>query len=95
MGDNGDNGLKQQVKESIVSCLRLRIEANDIADDLTLFRTGLGLDSVDALELVLELERTYGVVIADENQGKEILQSVNTIVTAIEQHRAGSEAGGS
>jgi len=90
-----DNGLKQQVKDSIVSCLRLRIDADEIADDLTLFRTGLGLDSVDALELVLELERSYGVVIADENQGKQILQSVNTIVAAIEQQRGRSEAGGS
>ena len=90
-----DNGLKQQVKDSIVSCLRLRIDADEIADDLTLFRTGLGLDSVDALELVLELERSYGVVIADENQGKQILQSVNTIVAAIEQQLSRSEAGGS
>ena len=90
-----ENGLKRQVKDSIVSCLRLRIDADEIADDLTLFQTGLGLDSVDALELVLELERSYGVVIADENQGKQILQSVNTIVAAIEQQRSGSEAGGS
>ncbi len=91
----GENGLKRQVKDSIVSCLRLRIDADEIDDDLTLFRTGLGLDSVDALELVLELERSYGVVIADENQGKQILQSVNTIVSAIEQQRGRSEAGGS
>ena len=91
----GENGLKQQVKDSIVSCLRLRIDASEIGDDLTLFRTGLGLDSVDALELVLELERNYGVVITDENQGKEILQSVNTIVAAIEKQRSGSEVGGS
>lgn len=91
----GENGLKQQVKESIVSCLRLRIDAGEIGDDLTLFRTGLGLDSVDALELILELERNYGVVITDENQGKEILQSVNTIVAAIEKQRARSEAEGS
>ncbi len=90
-----DNGLKRQVKDSIVSCLRLRIDADEIADDLTLFQTGLGLDSVDALELVLELERSYGVVIADENQGKQILQSVNTIVAAIKKQRTASEAGGS
>jgi acyl carrier protein len=90
-----DNGLKRQVKESIVSCLRLRIAPEEIADDLTLFRTGLGLDSIDALELVLELERKYGVVIADENEGRRILQSVNTIVDAIERRRAGGEASGS
>lgn len=91
----GENGLKRQVKDSIVSCLRLRIDAEEIADDLTLFRTGLGLDSVDALELVLELERSYGLVIADENEGKKILESVNTIVAAIEALKATSEARGS
>jgi acyl carrier protein len=90
-----DSGLKRQVKDSIVSCLRLRIAPEEIADDLTLFRTGLGLDSIDALELVLELERKYGVVIADENQGRKILQSVNTIVDAIERRRAGGETSGS
>ena len=89
-----DNGLKQEVKKSIVSCLRLRISPDEIADDLTLFRTGLGLDSIDALELVLELERRYGIVIADENEGRRILQSVNTIVAAIEQGRADREASG-
>ena len=90
-----ENGLKRQVKSSIVSCLRLRISPEEIADDLTLFRTGLGLDSIDALELVLELERKYGVVIADENEGRRILQSVNTIADAIARQRAGGEAGGS
>lgn len=90
-----DSDLKRQVKESIVSCLRLRIAPEEIADDLTLFRTGLGLDSIDALELVLELERKYGVVIADENEGRRILQSVNTIADAIERQRAGGEASGS
>lgn len=89
-----DNGLKRQVKNSIVTCLRLRIDPEEIADDVTLFRTGLGLDSIDALELVLELERKYGVVIADENDGKRILQSVNTIVDAIERLRAGGGASG-
>jgi acyl carrier protein len=89
-----DNGLKQEVKKSIVSCLRLRISPDEIGDDLTLFRTGLGLDSIDALELVLELERRYGVVIADENDGRRILQSVNTIVAAIEERRADREASG-
>lgn len=90
-----DSGLKRQVKDSIVSCLRLRISPEEIADDLTLFRTGLGLDSIDALELVLELERKYGVVISDENEGRQILQSVNTIVDAIERRRAGGETSGS
>jgi acyl carrier protein len=87
-----DDGLKHEVKKSIVSSLRLRISPDEIGDDLTLFRTGLGLDSIDALELILELERRYGVVIADEKEGRRILQSVNTIVAAIEERRANDEA---
>jgi acyl carrier protein len=90
-----DSSLSQQVKESIVRSLRLRIEPKEISDDLTLFRTGLGLDSLDALELVLELERNYGVVIEDEDEGRRILQSVNTIVAAIKERRADSETSGS
>ncbi len=89
-----DSSLKRQVKESIVKCLRLRISPDEIADDLTLFRTGLGLDSVDALELVLELERAYGVIVADENDGRRILQTVNTIVTAIQEQRSADKATG-
>jgi acyl carrier protein len=88
-----DNGLKQQVKESIVSCLRLRIDPGEIGDDTTLFRTGLGLDSVDALELVLELERSFGLVISDEDAGKKILESVNTIAAAIEESRTAAASG--
>ena len=91
----GENGLKRQVKDSIVSCLRLRIGAEEIADDLTLFRTGLGLDSVDALELVLELERSYGLVISDESEGQKILESVNTIVAAIEEQQAATRGSSS
>ncbi len=91
MGDS----LKQRVKKSIVSCLRLRIDPEEIGDGLTLFRTGLGLDSVDALELVLELERSYGLMILDEKEGKKILESVNTIVAAIEQQYDRREASGS
>jgi acyl carrier protein len=53
------------------------------------------LDSLDALELVLELERNYGVVIEDEDEGRRILQSVNTIVAAIKERRADSETSGS
>jgi acyl carrier protein len=90
-----DSSLSQQVKESIVRSLRLRIEPKEISDDLTLFRTGLGLDSLDALELVLELERNYGVVIEDEDEGRRILQSVNTIVAAIKERRANRETSGS
>lgn len=74
-----------QVKEAIVRCLRLPMAPQDIADDVPLFGDGLGLDSIDALELVLELERVFGVKISDEQLGRRVLRSVSTIVELIEQ----------
>jgi acyl carrier protein len=80
-----DQPLSMQVKEAIVRCLRLPLAPQDIADDVPLFGDGLGLDSIDALELVLELERMFGVKISDEQLGRLVLRSVNTIVGLIEQ----------
>lgn len=79
--------LKAQVKEAIVRSLRLPIKPQEIADDLPLFGEGLGLDSIDALELVLELERSFGVVVGDDQVGGRVLRSVNAIVEFIEQSR--------
>jgi acyl carrier protein len=56
---------------------------------MPLFDVGLGLDSIDALEIVLELQRTFGVEIKDEQVGKRVLRSVHTIVEFIETNRAG------
>jgi acyl carrier protein len=49
----------------------------------------LGLDSVDALQIVVALDKNYGLKIADPEAAKKILQSVNTIVAALEQHLSG------
>lgn len=83
-----DDTLRPQLKNLIVSSLRLTIAPTDIADDVPLFGEGLGLDSIDALELVLEIERRFGVAIADEHSGKEALRSINTIAEFIERRRA-------
>jgi acyl carrier protein len=80
-----DQLLSMQVKEAIVRCLHLPLAPKDIADDVPLFGDGLGLDSIDALELVLELERVFGVKISDEQLGRRVLRSVSTIVELIEQ----------
>jgi acyl carrier protein len=82
-----DQPLPMQVKEAIVRCLRLPMPPQDITDDLPLFGEGLGLDSIDVLELVLELERTFNVKISDEQLGRRALRTVNTIVQLIEQTR--------
>ena len=84
--------LHSRVKEAIVRSLRLPISPADIGDDTTLFGEGLGLDSIDALELVLELERSFGVVISDDQMGGRVLRNVNTIVEFIEAKNGGGTA---
>lgn len=86
-----DQPLATEVKEAIVRCLRLPMPPDQIGDDVPLFGEGLGLDSIDALELVLELERTFGVVVGDDQLGNRVLRSVNSIVAFIEQSRAGAK----
>lgn len=63
------------------------ISPEEIGDDTPLFGEGLGLDSIDALELVLELQRTFQVVVGDEHMGQRVLRSVKTIVQFINDQR--------
>lgn len=80
--------LKQTVKEQIVSFLNLTsINPVDIKDDEPLFGEGLGLDSIDSLELIVMLNREYGITINDPKEGRKVLVDVNTMVDYIEQHR--------
>ncbi len=79
--------LRADIKQAIVRSLRLPIAAADIGDDTPLFGEGLGLDSIDVLELVLELERSFGVTIADEQTGATVLRTVNTIAEYVEAAR--------
>jgi acyl carrier protein len=83
------NALKEQVKALMVENLMLQMTAAEIADDQVLFGPGsLGLDSVDALQLVVALEKTFGLKIADPAAAREILHSVNSIVHAVQQKLA-------
>jgi acyl carrier protein len=79
--------LKVQIKQAIVRSLKLPIKADEIQDAAPLFGEGLGLDSIDALELVLELERSFGVVIGDEQTGGKVLRSVDSIAEYVAQQR--------
>ncbi len=80
--------LKQQVKEQIVKFLNLNtVNPVDIKDDEPLFGEGLGLDSIDSIELIVMLSREYGINIQDPKEGRKILTNVNTMVDYIEQHR--------
>ena len=80
-----DIALNTRIKQAIVSALRLPIPPDEIQDDAPLFGEGLGLDSIDALELVLELERTFGVTISDEQTGAAVLQTVNSIAHFVQR----------
>ena len=90
MSDNPDV-LKTEIKQAVVRCLRLPIAPDEIGNDTPLFaQEGLGLDSIDVLELVLELERSFGVAIRDEETGAVALRSVDTIHDFILAERARS-----
>ena len=79
--------VRTDIKLAIVRSLRLPIAADEIGDDVPLFGEGLGLDSIDVLELVLELERSFGVTISDEATGARVLRTVNTIAEFVEANR--------
>lgn len=81
-------GLKTQLKKQIVEFLNLiSVNPEDIKDDQPLFGEGLGLDSIDSLELIVLLNREYGIVIEDPREGRKILVDVNTMVDYIEKNR--------
>ncbi len=76
--------LRDKVKDLIIRRLKLEIGPNEIEDDAPLFGGGLGLDSIDALELVVGLEKEFGIKIEDEEVGREAFASVNALVRFIE-----------
>jgi len=81
--------LKEELKAHLIEQLNL-VEVNvaDIEDDAPLFGGGLGLDSIDALELIVLLDNQYNIEIDNPDHGKEIFQSVNTMAAYIEKKRA-------
>ena len=76
--------LKDKVKDLIIRRLKLEMEPSEIGDDAPLFGGGLGLDSIDALELVVGLEKEFGIKIEDEEVGREAFASVNALIRFIE-----------
>lgn len=78
--------LKQDIKRMLVDNLMLKISPDEIGDDQALFGPdSLGLDSVDALQLVVALEKNYGLKIPDAAQARGILGNVNSIAAAVSQ----------
>jgi acyl carrier protein len=80
---------RQRLKELLIAELMLDLKATDIGDETPLFGpSGVGLDSVDALQLVVMLEKHYGFKMADQDQAKQVLQSVDSIAQAVEGAKA-------
>ncbi|GAB3932739.1 phosphopantetheine-binding protein [Mucilaginibacter myungsuensis] len=73
--------LKQQLKAQIIKFLNLtELTPEDIKDDEPLFGDGLGLDSIDSLELIVLLKKEYGITIQDPKAGRKIFHNVNSMV---------------
>lgn len=80
--------LKQELKSKIIEVLNLEdIAVADISDDDALFGDGLGLDSIDALELIVMLDKDYGIKLVDPKEGKTIFQSIETMAAYISANR--------
>ncbi len=80
--------LKQTLKAQIIESLNLEgMSPDEIDDDAPLFGEGLGLDSIDSLELMVLLERNYGIKIEDAREGRKAMESVNAMTQYIAEHR--------
>ena len=80
--------LIKDLKEQIIDALNLEeITPEDIEDNAPLFGDGLGLDSIDALELIVILDKYYGIKLANPAQGKEIFKSVAAIAEYVAKNR--------
>ena len=80
--------LHTELKASIIEQLNLEdMEVSDIENDEPLFGDGLGLDSIDALELIVLLEKDYGIKFTDPKKGREIFESINKMADFIEANR--------
>ena len=81
--------LKQELKEKIIEQLNLEdVSVAEIGDTDQLFGEGLGLDSIDALELIVMLDKDYGIKLADPKEGRKIFESIETMATYIAANRS-------
>ncbi|MCB1094869.1 MAG: acyl carrier protein [Verrucomicrobiae bacterium] len=84
-----NSSLHAEIKEMMIDELMLEESADDIGDEMPIFGPeGLGLDSVDALQLVVGIEKRFGLKLSDSETARGVLRSVGTIAEAIQAHRA-------
>lgn len=80
--------LVLELKNEIIESLNLEdVKPEDIDADAPLFGSGLGLDSIDALELIVLMEKKYGIKLKDPQKGKEVFESVNVMADFIAKNR--------
>jgi acyl carrier protein len=80
--------LKQKLKEILIRDLKVQgVRLEDLQDDAPLFNEGLGLDSLDAVELVVLIQKYFNVQIADMNEGKEAFASINSLAAFIQKRQ--------
>ena len=81
--------LKEKIKAELIEALNLEeLTPSDIADDEMLFGDKMGLDSIDALELIVLMDKNYGIKITNPEEGKQVFQSVQTMADYIEKQTA-------
>jgi len=89
----GEADTKGEIKKLIIEALNLDgMTVDSIGDDDLLFEEGLGLDSVDALEIVVSLEKAYGVKIESDAANRETFRSVSTLAALLDQLRDSSQS---
>jgi acyl carrier protein len=89
---NDSDKLCSFLKEMIIDTLKLeKVSAEEIDDDAPLFKEGLGLDSIDALELVVAIEKVFDVIIEDEDVGKEAFGSIRILAGFIQKEFPGTD----
>jgi acyl carrier protein len=86
---NDSTELEANIKQMLVENLMLKVGALEIGDDQPLFGPGgLGLDSVDALQLVVALEKNYGLKLSDTEVARKAMQTVNTLASSIKEYQS-------
>jgi acyl carrier protein len=84
--------LKRRLKELLIERLKFEdMTPEDIGDDDPLFAGGLGLDSIDALEIVVMLETEFGIKVKNENSARDYFRSVSTLATLVEEKLAAAK----
>ncbi|WP_262247277.1 phosphopantetheine-binding protein [Parapedobacter soli] len=80
--------LTQELKAKIIAQLNLEdLTVADLDDNTPLFGDGLGLDSIDALELIVMLDKSYGIKLSDPKEGRKVFETIQTMADFIEANR--------